>query len=64
MPYRGIDHLEALPLVFRAGNSLHLHQDGSALDADPLGRHADPRVAGPHDLFVDARQSGFASRRH
>src|SRR5207244_6958459 len=49
-----IDRLEALALELGALDPLDLDEDGSALDADPLGRHADPHIAGPHDLLTDA----------
>lgn len=51
----GIDGLEPLTRRIGAGHTLHRHKNRSALDADPLGGHAYPRVAGAHDLLFGAR---------
>ena len=56
---RRIDRLEALARGVGAGRRLDLHEHRSALDADPLRRDADPRVAGAHDLLLQARPVGI-----
>jgi hypothetical protein len=57
---RRIDRLQALALEIRARDRVrHLHEHGSAFDADALGRHAYPRVAGAGDLLLRAHPFGI-----
>ena len=56
---RRVDLLETHAGLIGAGHALDLHGHRAALDADQLGRHAHPGVAGSRDLLLQVRPLGL-----